>query len=346
MDYPKGKYEHVNCDLCGKDYAEVALIGKDLYNNIRGEFSVVRCKNCGFVYTNPRPYGEELSKYYPDDAGYFIPTFPRNNGEKLNELRKKIWNKLLAAYWGYTHLARISRLEKALLFPLFLLVKRNIEIQGLPRFRQNGMLLDVGSSYGLYCKWMKELGWKALGVESNKKSADFGCKEFGLKIINDTFENANINEKFDVVALRMVLEHLPSPSKALEKAYELLKENGELIIIMPDFMGIEFRLFKEYCYGLQVPNHLNHFSSLTIRKYCEKYGFKVEKIIHHKFDRDFVASAQYMKDGGLNKWLAPVLCNKFFRKTILKAVVILLSYLGMTSRMTIWVKKNGSRNKI
>ncbi len=346
MDYPKDKYEYVNCDLCDKDYAEVVLIGKDLYNNILGEFSVVRCKNCGFVYTNPRPYGEELSKYYPDDAGYFIPTFRRNNGEKLNELKKKIWHKLLAAYWGYTHLARTNRLEKALLFPLFLLVKRNIEIQGLPRFRQNGTLLDVGSSYGLYCKWMKELGWKALGVESNKKSAYFGCEEFGLRIINDTFENANINEKFDVVVLRTVLEHLPSPSKALEKVYELLKENGELIIIIPDFMGIEFRLFKEYCYGLHVPNHLNHFSSLTIKEYCEKYGFKVEKIIHHKFDRDFVASAQYMKDGGLNKWLAPVLCNKFFRRTILKTVVILLSYLGMTSRMTIWVKKNGSRNKI
>ena len=63
-----------------------------------------------------------------------------------------------------------------------------------------------------------------------------------------------------------------------------------------------------------------------------------EKIIHHKFDRDFVASALYMKVEGINKWLAPVLSNYLFRKTILKAAVVSLSYLGMTSRMTVWVK--------
>ena len=77
-----------------------------------------------------------------------------------------------------------------------------------------------------------------------------------------------------------------------------------------------------------------------IRQYCKKYGFRVEKIIHHKVDRDFVASAQYMKDEGINRWLAPVLTNKLFRRTILRAAVTLLSYLGTTSRMTVWVRKN------
>ena len=57
------------------------------------------------------------------------------------------------------------------------------------------------------------------------------------------------------------------------------------------------------------------------------------------FDRDFVAGAQYMKNDGLNGWLAPVLSNEFFRKMILKVGVNLLSYLGMTSRMTIWMKR-------
>ena len=223
-------------------------------------------------------------------------------------------------------------------------MKRSLEIRGIPHFHQNGRLLEVGCSYGSYLKVMKELGWEAAGVEPNRKAAEFGGKELGVRIINDTFENATINEKFDVIAMRMVLEHLPSPSKALKKAYELLKEDGELIIIVPDFSGIEFRLFKQHCYALQVPNHLNHFTPSTIRRFCEKYGLKVERIIHHKFDRDFVASAQYMKES--NRWLAPVLSNKFFRKTFLKVVVSLLSYLGMTSRMTVWARKDGPRNKI
>jgi SAM-dependent methyltransferase len=341
VEYPTDKYEYVNCDLCGKDNADLVLIGKDLYNRIPGEFRVVRCRNCGFVYTNPRPYGEELSKYYPDDAGYFIPILPKERSEGLDELRKWIVNKLLAGYLGYSHLSNINSVEKVLLFPLYLLIKRNLEIRGIPHFHQNGRLLEVGCSYGSYLKKMKELGWEAAGVEPNRKAAEFGSKEFGVRIINDTFENAIINEQFDVIAMRMVLEHLPTPSKAIKKAYELLKKDGELIIIVPDFSGIEFRLFKQYCYALHVPNHLNFPTPLTIRRFCQKYGFKVERIIHHKFDRDFVASAQYMKES--NRWLAPVLSNKFFRKTFLKVVVSLLSYLGMTSRMTVWARKRGSK---
>jgi len=333
-------YEYVRCDLCGGEDTKELLMARDRYNNIPGTFYVVRCKNCGFVYTNPRPYGTELSKYYPDDAGYFTPTVTNEKLRRHNELKIKVWNKLLAAYWGYSHLSKVNRQEKVLLFPLYLLKKRNFEHDGFTRFRENGKLLEIGCSYGLYLKQMKALGWEVTGIEQNKKAADFGCKEFGLRIINDTFENACITEKFDVIVMRMALEHLPSPSNALNKAYTLLKEDGKLTIIVPDFSGIEFRLFKEYCYGLQVPAHLNHFTPQIIRKYCKKCGFEVEKIIHRKADRDFVASAQYMKNDGLNTWLAPVLSNNFFRKTILKMVVIVLSYLGMTSRMTILVKKN------
>jgi len=334
-------YEYVKCDLCGKDDTKKILEAKDLYNKMPGIFNVVQCKNCGFVYTNPRPYAEELSKYYPDDAGYFIPTLPKERRGRLNKLKKKVWNKLLAVYWGYSHLSNINWLGKVFLSPLLLRVKGSLETSGIPRFVQNGKLLEIGCSYGSYLKQMKELGWEVVGVESNRKAAEFGCKEYGVRIIGDTFENANITGKFDVIAMRMVLEHLPSPSKALEKASELLKEDGKLIIIVPDFSGIEFRLFKEYCYALQVPNHLNYFTPSTIRQYCKKYGFRVEKIIHHKVDRDFVASAQYMKDDGLNEWLAPVLSNKLFRRTILRAAVTLLSYLGMTSRMTVCAEQRG-----
>lgn len=346
MQRSSSGYEYVSCDLCGKDDTEVVLTARDLYNNIPGEFTVVRCKNCGFTYTNPRPYGEELSKYYPDRAGYFIPTFPKEKSGRLSKLRKKMVNKRLAAFWGYSHLSNVNWLEKVALSPLFLRAKRSLEISGVPCFVQNGKLLEIGCAYGLYLKQMKELGWTVVGIEMNKKAADFGCKEFELRIINDTFENVNITEKFDVIAMRMVLEHLPSVSKALEKAYELLKEDGRLIVIVPDFSGIEFRLFKQYCYGLQVPNHLNHFTPLTIRQYFKKYGFRAEKIIHQEVDRDFVASAQYMKNDGLKPWLASVLSNKLFRKTILRAAVTLLSYLGMTSRMTIWVRKDERRHRM
>lgn len=340
---PSG-YEHVNCDLCGGEETDLLLVTRDFYNNIPGVFKVVKCKKCGFVYTNPRPYGEELLKYYPDRATYFKPVFIEERTGKIFNLKKKIYNKVLATYLGYSRPPNSNWLERAFLSPLYLLAKKNWEVSGIPAFRRNGKLLEIGCSYGLYLNKMKELGWDVTGIEPNRKAAEFGSKEYGIRIINDTFENVTIAEKFDVIAMRMVLEHLSSPSKALKKAYKLLKEDGQLIIIVPDFSGIEFWLFREHCYGLHVPNHLNHFTPLTIRQYCKNIGFRVEKIIHHRVDRDFVASARYMKNDGLKPWLAVVLSNKIFRKTILRGAVALLSYLGMTSRMTVWVKRNEQSN--
>lgn len=338
---PRG-YEYVVCDLCGKDNPTVILRGKDLYNKLPGEFKLVKCQECGFVYTNPRPYGEELSKYYPNEAGYFVPTLPKEGPAKDNKPMHVFRNKVLAAYMGYVHLTNVGFLEKLALFPLYVIKRRLWLIDGLPRYQKKGRLLEIGCSYGSYLKEMKDLGWEVVGIEPKSEAAEFGNKELGVRIYNGGFDDTEIDEKFDVIAMRMALEHFPSPSRALQKARRLLKEEGQLIIIIPDFSGIEYKLFRQYCYGLHLPAHLNQFTPLIISRYCQKYGFKIDKIIHHKFDRDFVASAQYLKSEGVNNYLAAIFSNKLFRRTILRVIVTLLSYLGLTSRMTVWVKKQVS----
>ena len=277
--------KYVKCDLCGSDNYITVLRGRDLYNNIPGEFTVVKCSTCGFIYTNPQPFDEELAYFYPDTAGYFVPTAPEPEAEKP------------ANSTNYGTLKKYFQ-------------ERNLAIEGVPGFVENGKLLDVGCSYGFYLKKMKDLGWDTAGIEQNKKAAEYGTKQLGLKIFDDTFENISLSEKFDVISMRMVLEHFHSPTQMLEKAFQLLKDDGRLIIIVPDFSGLEFRIFKEYCYALQVPTHLNHFTPATIKKLCAKCGFIIERIVHHKFDRDFVASAQYMEDKGtISRFFAKLLIN-------------------------------------
>lgn len=212
-------------------------------------------------------------------------------------------------------------------------------MNGIPEV-VNGRLLDIGCSYGTFLKEMNQ-GWDVIGIEPNKKLTDFGVHQLGLEIINSNVEEAVFTEKFDVITMRMVLEHLPKPSGVLNKVNQILRDNGTLIIIVPDFSGTESRLFKEFCYTLQVPTHLNHFTPETVKKYLRQHGFKVDKIIHHNFDRDFTASATYLKNAGVNSWMAPVLHNRFFRKTVLRIIVNIISWLGKTSRMTIWARKIG-----
>jgi SAM-dependent methyltransferase len=59
--------ETVNCDLCGADDTELVLEEKDLLHRIGGTFYLVRCRQCGLMYLNPRPTIEEIARYYPGD---------------------------------------------------------------------------------------------------------------------------------------------------------------------------------------------------------------------------------------------------------------------------------------
>lgn len=336
MEYPEDRYEYVNCDLCGSNKHSIFIRGaKDLYNNIPGEFNIVKCDNCGLIFTNPRPYGEELKKYYPDSAGYFNANMTLNsihNNSSIKEFLKKI---VYREYYDYFLEEEKNVIQKVVIYSLYLFLKKNTLIQGLPVFKKDGRLLDIGCSTGHYVWRMQQLGWKVKGIEANQKAASWGKSNLGVDIECATFDKFQPDEKFDVIEMRMVLEHLPSPAKALEKVSSMLNKHGELIIIIPDISGFEASVYKTYHYGLHPPCHFYHFTPKTIRNYLEKYGFKVNHIVHHKLDKDLVVSAGYLGEHGKLKWLAPILHNKFIRKIGVKLFVNLLSLAGKTSRMTV-----------
>jgi len=135
--------------------------------------------------------------------------------------------------------------------------------------------------------------------------------------------------------MNMVLEHMYYPMQIVQKVHNILKPNGQLIISVPDISGFESSFYKAYAYGLQVPEHLHHFSPKTVRLLLEENGFNVEKIVHQNFDRDLVASAGYMQNNRLSK----ILRNKIIRKTFVKFFVSLLAVMGKTSRMSIYARK-------
>jgi SAM-dependent methyltransferase len=48
---------------------ELILVGHDRLHGIEGEFSLVRCRHCGLIRTNPRPTREGIAAYYPANYG-------------------------------------------------------------------------------------------------------------------------------------------------------------------------------------------------------------------------------------------------------------------------------------
>ena len=50
---------------------EHVLIGSDRLLNLPGTYSVVKCRHCGLLRTNPRPTADTISFYYPTDYGSY-----------------------------------------------------------------------------------------------------------------------------------------------------------------------------------------------------------------------------------------------------------------------------------
>lgn len=56
-----------------------------------------------------------------------------------------------------------------------------------------------------------------------------------------------------------------------------------MIIGVPNIDCLEIQIFGRSCHILDVPRHLHFFNVSSLRRYLEKYGFEVEKILSKKF---------------------------------------------------------------
>ena len=55
------------CPLCGRDSADVAFEAQDATSRDGLMFSVVRRRECGLHYTNPRPDESSIGRFYASD---------------------------------------------------------------------------------------------------------------------------------------------------------------------------------------------------------------------------------------------------------------------------------------
>ena len=147
---------------------------------------------------------------------------------------------------------------------------------------EEGKLLDVGCRTGNFMFLAKNKGFEPIGIEPSKKFALF-CLNNGLKVFNSNLREVNFQDKeFDVITYLEVLEHIGIPSEELKVVYRILRNNGLLIIEVPN---VTFQLFKAKVFqllhirgfGLMPGDHLVHFSEKTVSLLLKRRGFKILK---------------------------------------------------------------------
>jgi 2-polyprenyl-3-methyl-5-hydroxy-6-metoxy-1,4-benzoquinol methylase len=310
------RLEDVACPLgCAKDDKKI-LVGRDLLHGLPGVFTVVKCRCCGLLRTNPRPAPESMGSFYPDDYGPYQQTRVAQADPKPASPLKNLLR---------------SFADRAFKF----------NIQCLPSLRP-GRLLEIGCASGSFLNEMAKKGWQVQGIEFSAKAAA-EVSQLGFPVHAGPLESApKPQEPFDLIVGWMVLEHLHDPIAVLKKLRACAKPGAWLALSVPNVGSLDFRVFKDNLYSLHLPNHLYHFSPKTLGKVLCAGGWALDRISHQRVLTNFVVSTGYvLRARGHAK------CGqKFidFPKRSKRWVYAfyplawILGFFGQTGRMTVWAR--------
>ncbi|MCC6165591.1 MAG: class I SAM-dependent methyltransferase [Caldilineaceae bacterium] len=237
--------ETTTCNLCGSPSASYRYTLADYYlQRFDVEATLVQCSQCGLVYQNPRPTLAEMSEHYPPE----YPLYQTGKGRQPGRLLQ----------WAYDYGMR----------------KRG---RFVTRHKQTGALLDVGCATGVFLDGMRRQGtWELHGVELTPEVAKIARRERSLDVFAGTLEEASYpDQSFDVVTLWDVLEHLHDPTATLREIHRILKDDGLLVIRVPNLASWDAQWFGRYWAGLDAPRHLYVFTPQTLAQMLQRAGFDV-----------------------------------------------------------------------
>lgn len=94
-------------------------------------------------------------------------------------------------------------------------------------------LLDVGAHAGRFVSMARGAGWRAEGIELNPQTAAYAAEHTGASIRRLNVHQIDGGDTFDAVTITDVLEHVPHPSRVLERIASLLAAGGWIAVKVP-----------------------------------------------------------------------------------------------------------------
>ncbi|MBU5637910.1 class I SAM-dependent methyltransferase [Geomonas sp. Red69] len=150
-----------------------------------------------------------------------------------------------------------------------------------------GRLLDIGCGDGAFLLGASAAGWQVAGTELNPEPA----RRAGFEVA-DSLDRISGAGLFDCITMWHTLEHMRDVRWTLAQVDRLLKPDGRLIIAVPDFGGVQARLFGPKWLHADVPRHLFHFTDRALTGCLRAAGFLVRQRWHQEFEYDLLGWSQ------------------------------------------------------
>jgi len=215
------------------------------YFSVEGNFNYYTCRDCGTIFIDPVPVAL-LHKIYPANYYSFVNK-GKNPVVRVKEwLDRRFFRKIIKQLPGDT-LA----------------------------------VLDVGGGTG----WMLDVLKRADQRIQFTQSVDIdprareGAEAKGHAYFEGTIEQFETDKRFDLVLLLNLIEHVADPKAVMQKAGDLLKPGGRIVIKTPNTDSWDARLFRNtYWGGLHSPRHWVIFSEKSFRLLLNGTGLTIQRL--------------------------------------------------------------------
>lgn len=148
-------------------------------------------------------------------------------------------------------------------------------LRDIYRYKKSGSILEIGCAQGHFLHYMSRLGWTVEGVEISQDGCEHIRKTYQWPVFNGDFLEFESDKKFDVICMYHVLEHVPEPLKVIEKAKAMLKENGIMVIEVPNINGFDMKNPERRKWSYDLPVHLTHYTPAILKQLLRKFGYSI-----------------------------------------------------------------------
>ena len=236
----------MTCPICKINHSGWIIYSRYL-EKYDYQFEITFCPNCGIVY-NPNP--EAYHKVINDNYCQFTGTNWKSSGLYKQALQQR---NFIRANWGAT---------------------------------STNIALDVGCGNGILLSILKEDFNRVRGYEPNKEARTVAKERTGSVIVDEPMESAKVKMRAnDLITMSHVLEHVLDPVAFLERAKDLLADNGRIFIEVPDADHPRVMIPPFF-----VPEHTFNFNQSSLEMLFCRVGLVPVKI----------ESVNSNPDGGMN----------------------------------------------
>lgn len=210
-------------------------------------YTVCACTQCGFLFADDIPSQKQYDAYYRASAKYTYSIYRDGLPAGLKKIHRDTFSLI------------------------------NEFLRGRVTDRDTCTVLDIGCSTGYLLHLFKEAGYAKLrGIEPSPGCSAIARGLYGVEVLPCLLSELKQNDKYDLIILSAILEHIAEFPAIVGRLGALLKDNGVVVVVVPDVMGFNMpprEPFHEFSL-----EHINYFTAVTLGNLLQRYGLNTVRV--------------------------------------------------------------------